>query len=90
MRRLVASVYVAGRQNQMSEQQCSDAVKACVSAYRDELTHLAEVPLLSRSFLRVDLNRLNETVIEPSLRNQVVRAGSQGEAAHQRPCTARS
>ena len=32
MRRLVASVYVAGRQNQMSEQQCSDAVKACVSA----------------------------------------------------------
>ncbi len=79
MRRLVASVYVAGRQNQMSEQQCSDAVKACVSAYRDELTHLAQVPLLSRSFLRVDLNRLNETVIEPSLRNQVVRAATKAK-----------
>ncbi|NLA29526.1 MAG: DUF2252 family protein, partial [Propionibacterium sp.] len=79
MRRLVASVHVAGRQNQMSEEQCSDAVKACVSAYRDELTHIAQVPLLARSFLTVDLDRLNETVSEPSLRQQVIRAAAKAK-----------
>ena len=55
LRRLVASVHVAGRQNQMREEQCCDAVVACVNAYRDELAQLAEVPLLARSFIRVDL-----------------------------------
>lgn len=79
MRRLVASVHVAGRQNNLSEAQCADAVKACVTAYRDELAHLAQVPLLARSFLRVDLNRLNETVIEPSLRDQVARAADKAK-----------
>ena len=74
VRRLVASVWVAGRQNGLNEQQCADAVHACVTAYRDELGHLAEVPLLSRSFLRVDLARLTQTVIEPSLRDEVERA----------------
>ena len=44
LRRLVASVHVAGRQNQMREEQCCDAVVACVNAYRDELAQLAEVP----------------------------------------------
>lgn len=76
MRRLVASVHVAGRENQMTEQQCADAVAACVTAYRDELAHLAEVPLLARSFLRVDLARLSETVIEPTLRDEVERAAA--------------
>lgn len=76
LRRLVASVHVAGRQNQMREEQCSEAVAACVNAYRDELTQLAEIPLLARSFVRVDLGHLNETVSEPSLRDEVVRAAA--------------
>ncbi len=74
MRRLVASVWVAGRENGLAEQQCADAVHLCVGAYRDELRQLAQVPLLARSFLRVDMDRLNETVIEPSLRDEVERA----------------
>ena len=74
MRRLVASVWVAGRENGMAEQLCAEAVHACVNAYRDERAHLAEVPLLARSFLRVDVARLNETVIEPTLRDEVERA----------------
>lgn len=74
VRRLVASVHVAGRENQMREQQCAEAVVACVNAYRDELTLLAQVPLLARTFLRVDIARLNQTVIEPTLRNEVERA----------------
>lgn len=76
MRRLVTSVHVAGRENGMREQQCAEAVLACVSAYRDELAHLAEIPLLARSFLRVDLARLAETVIEPSLRDEVERSAA--------------
>ncbi len=76
MRRLVASVHVAGRENRMSELQCAEAVAACVTAYRDELARLADVPLLARSFLRVDLARLNETVIEPTLRDEVSRAAA--------------
>lgn len=76
VRRLVASVHVAGRENRMSELQCAEAVAACVNAYRDELAHLAEVALLDRSFLRVDLARLNQTVIEPTLRDEVERAAN--------------
>lgn len=76
LRRLVASVHVAGRQNQMREEQCFDAVVACVNAYRDELAQLAEVPLLARSFIRVDLNHLNQTVNVPSLRDEVARAAA--------------
>lgn len=76
MRRLVASVHVAGRENSMTESQCSDAVFACVQAYRDELAHLADTPLLDRSFLRVDVDRLGETVSEPTLRDEVVRASA--------------
>ena len=76
LRRLTASVWVAGRQNGLSETQCADAVFSCANAYRDELDRLADTPLLARSFLRVDLNRLNETVQEPSLRDEVARAAA--------------
>ncbi len=37
LRRLTASIWVAGRRNGSSEGQCRDAVTACVAAYRDEL-----------------------------------------------------
>ena len=46
LRRLVASIWVAGRENSSSEQQCADAVRSCVSAYRAEVNFLAEQPLL--------------------------------------------
>lgn len=74
VRRLVASVWVAGRENGLGEHQCAEAVAQCVRAYRDELRLLAEQPLLTRAFARFDVDRLNETVSEPGLRDEVKRA----------------
>lgn len=74
VRRLVASVWVAGRENGLREDQCAEAVANCVRAYRDELRLLAEQPLLTRAFARLDVDRLNETVSEPGLRDEVKRA----------------
>ena len=41
LRRLVASIWVAGRQNGFSERHC-DAACSCVAAYRHEIRDLAE------------------------------------------------
>src|SRR5947209_8538377 len=53
LRRLVASIWVAGRQNGASEQQCESAVLRCVAGYRAEVRDLASMPLLARSFGRI-------------------------------------
>jgi uncharacterized protein (DUF2252 family) len=74
LRRLVASIHVAGRENGASEDQCSAAVMSCVAAYRLELGFLAEQPLLMRSFNRLDVNRLHETATEKSLRDEIERS----------------
>ncbi|PQD99627.1 DUF2252 domain-containing protein [Mycobacterium sp. EPG1] len=58
LRRLVASIWVAGRHNGASEQDCEEAVRSCTSAYRAEIRRLAEEPLFSRSFTRLDVDRL--------------------------------
>lgn len=58
LRRLVASMWVAGRQNGASEDECGAAVRSCVAAYRSELRRLADEPLFSRSFVRLDVDRL--------------------------------
>ncbi|VEG52992.1 Uncharacterized protein conserved in bacteria [Mycolicibacterium aurum] len=58
LRRLVASIWVAGRHNGASEDDCGAAVHSCVSAYRLELRRLADEPLFSRSFTRLDVDRL--------------------------------
>jgi uncharacterized protein (DUF2252 family) len=73
LRRLVASMWVAGRQNGTSEDGCAAAALACVAAYRDEVRHLADQPLLSRSYQRLDVDRLAQESSEP-LRAEVVRA----------------
>ena len=50
LRRLVASIWVAGRQNGASEDDCAAAVRSCVSSYRLELApagrRTAVLPLL--------------------------------------------
>ena len=66
LRRLVASIWVAGRENGSSEDECGDSVRACVSAYRAEVRFLAEQPLLMRSYNRLDVGRLHETATEKS------------------------
>ncbi|GAA5116144.1 DUF2252 domain-containing protein [Pseudonocardia adelaidensis] len=73
VRRLVTSVWVAGRQNGAGEDACETAVSACVEAYRDELRHLADQPLLSRSYQRLDVDRLAQESSKP-LRSEVERA----------------
>lgn len=65
LRRLVASIWVAGRHNGAAEDECGAAVRSCVSAYRTELRRLADQPLFSRSFTRLDVDRLAGETAEP-------------------------
>jgi uncharacterized protein (DUF2252 family) len=74
LRRLVTSIWVAGRENGASEEQCEDGVRACVAAYRDELVFLAEQPLMMRSYNRLDVHRLHETTTEKTLREEIKRS----------------
>jgi uncharacterized protein (DUF2252 family) len=73
LRRLVTSVWVAGRQNGSSEQECADAVRRCVTAYRQQVRYLADQPLLARSFERLDVDQLGAGA-SPALRKEIKRA----------------
>ena len=73
MRRLVTSIWVAGRENGTGEDGCASAVTACVAAYRDELRYLADQPLLLRSYERLDVDRLAQESPK-SFRGAVLRA----------------
>ncbi len=74
LRRLAASIWVAGRQNSASEDECRDAVASCVRTYRKQVRWLAKQPLLARAFDRLDVDRLRKTAGEKSLRAEIERA----------------
>ena len=74
LRRLVASIWVAGRENGATEEECRAAVMSCVSAYREEVAFLADQPLLMRSYNRLDVERLHETATEKTLRAEIRRS----------------
>jgi len=74
LRRLATSLWVAGRQNGSSEEQCRTAVMNCVAAYRGEIRFMAKQPLLERAYERLDVERLHETATEKSLRSEIRRA----------------
>ena len=74
LRRLVASIWVAGRENSSTEVQCAAAVLSCVSSYRAEVDFLAGQPLLMRSYNRLDIKRLHETATDKSLRAEIARS----------------
>jgi uncharacterized protein (DUF2252 family) len=74
LRRLAASIWVAGRHNQSSEAQCHSAVTSMASRYREHVRWLAGQPLLGRSFERLDVDRLHTTATDPSLRSEILRA----------------
>jgi uncharacterized protein (DUF2252 family) len=80
LRRLVASIWVAGRENGRTEEQCHASVLACVGAYRDEVRFLAEQPLLMRSYNRLDVARLHETATERSLRDEIERSAKRARS----------
>ena len=77
LRRLVASIWVAGRQNGASEQECESAVLRCVAGYRAEVRDLASTPLLARSYQRLDADRLQQGATAKSLRAEIRRAADQ-------------
>jgi uncharacterized protein (DUF2252 family) len=74
LRRLATSIWVAGRQNGFSEQQCEEATASCVASYRDQVRWLAEQPLLARSFERLDVDRLRAEVGDSPLAGAIGRA----------------
>lgn len=74
LRRLVASIWVLGRDNGAGEEACDEAVHACVRAYRDEVSFLSKQPLLWRAYNQLDVEALHETVTEESLREEIQRA----------------
>jgi uncharacterized protein (DUF2252 family) len=74
LRRLVASVWIAGRQNGSSESDCEAAVLHCVADYRQHVGYLAARPLLSRAFERLDLDLLRATAADDALRREIERA----------------
>lgn len=74
LRRLTASIWVAGRENGFSEDDCETAVRSCVEAYREQVRELAEQPLMSRSFQRVDVDSLRESTTDVALHKGIDRA----------------
>jgi uncharacterized protein (DUF2252 family) len=74
LRRLVTSVWIAGRQNGSSESDCEAAVLRCVAEYRRHIRHLAGQPLLSRAFERLDIDRLRATASDETLGQEIERA----------------
>jgi hypothetical protein len=67
-------VWVAGRQNGLSEDTCEDAALRCAYAYRRQLRQLAGQPLLPRSFDRLDIDRMRAELADWSLRGEIERA----------------
>jgi uncharacterized protein (DUF2252 family) len=74
LRRLVASIWVAGRQNGAAEQDCAVAVRRCVAGYRAEVRDLAAAPLLDRSFQRLAADRLQRNTEGKTLQAEIKRA----------------
>ncbi|MEV7627668.1 DUF2252 domain-containing protein [Actinoplanes sp. NPDC089786] len=74
LRRLVVSVHVAGRQNGFRESACAEAVRHCVAEYREQIGHLAEQPLLARSFEQLDVDRLRQAATGSNFKDSVSRA----------------
>ena len=83
--RLTTSVWVAGRQNGLSEDTCEDAVLRCAYAYRRQLRALAGQPLLARSFDRLDIDRMRAELADWSLRGEIERAAQRARDPDQRP-----
>src|ERR1700691_1353475 len=76
LRRLVASIWVAGRQNGGSEQACESAALPCVAWYRAEVRDLAAAPLLARSYQRLEADHLQQSTAGKALRGEIQRAAA--------------
>ncbi len=72
LRRLTTSAWVAGRQNGASEGHCEDAVLECLRSYREQVRRLADLPLVQRSYERVDAEAMRDA--GSALQGEVERA----------------
>jgi uncharacterized protein (DUF2252 family) len=79
LRRLTTSVWVAGRENGLSEGTCEEAALRCAYSYRRQLRQLSGQPLLPRSFDRLDIDRMRAEMADWSLRAEVERAASRAK-----------
>src|ERR1700761_39977 len=77
LRRLVASIWVAGRHNGASEPDCESAVRRCVAGDRSEVRALASPALLARSYQRLDVDHLHQSTKDKSLQAEIKRATAQ-------------
>src|SRR6478736_6760497 len=76
LRRLAASIWVAGRQNSLTEEECATAVTQLSATYRKHVRWLASQPLLTRTYDRLDMNRLRATAADPTLLAEIDRAAT--------------
>src|SRR5580693_6894254 len=76
LRRLVTSIWVAGRHNGLAESTCEDAALWCAGAYRRQIARLAGQPLLARSFDRMDIDRMRQEMADWSLRAEIERSAN--------------
>jgi uncharacterized protein (DUF2252 family) len=67
---------VAGRHNGLAETTCEDAALWCAAAYRRQIAALAGQPLLTRSFNRMDIDRMRQEMADWSLRAEVERSAN--------------
>ncbi|MEJ8278236.1 DUF2252 domain-containing protein [Pseudonocardia spirodelae] len=74
LRRLVSSAWVAGRDSGASEEQCGEAVTRCVRSYAEHLRHLADEPLLARSFDIMDVDTLRSDADHKTSRRVIDKA----------------
>lgn len=74
LRRLTASIHVAGRGNGHTEVQAAEAVRRCVQSYRDAMAALAEQSRFGRSFHRLDTSRLEGAAMDEELREEIRRS----------------
>ena len=79
LRRLAASIWVAGRGASMREDQCEDAARSAVGAYRHHLWDLSARPLLERSFESLDLDRLRATASDAGLLEEIERSAARAQ-----------
>jgi uncharacterized protein (DUF2252 family) len=80
LRRLSASVWVAGRENGADEDACEEAVASCCASYRNQLWRLFEQPLLDRSFQRLDQEQLKDAASTKSLRKRIKKASKRARS----------
>ncbi|HEY9242335.1 MAG TPA: DUF2252 family protein [Streptosporangiaceae bacterium] len=74
VRRLAASIWVAGRQAGRGEDHCADATTACAASYQEHLRELAGRPLLARSFDRVTVDGITDGNGSKPLRKEMRKA----------------